>query len=543
MGSNIYNTATCPKGSAFAEDLAYLRRLNYDGKGYRLMYGVSDIKLVGVQNFKLYSQTLPFNEREWVLKLYKVNKTKACFVPKTYYRVCHISMEVMMRYCFCDFNGEIITKEDKAYEIARLEWNRAINKYPSIIAYCECIEDVQMAIKWSRECHIPIRIRSGGHHYEGYSTGNCVLVIDVSRLNEVVIDEEKNVVRIGGGVKNRELYNAIATKGYPFPGGTCPTVGVSGYALGGGWGLSARQFGLGCDSLLEIQLVDANGYLLTANAYQNRKLFWACRGAGGGNFGVVVSMTFKLPDKVNGVTLFEIYAGDATKQRQKSFLSLWQRWIREVSPQINMQAGIYNTLQENIYIYGRGICYGSLEETRNLLLPFYELAEIQMTYGSFLEAITQIQSGYPPYEYFKSTGRFVDCVFDEGEIERLLDIVNAPRPANSIVTSIGVYGLGGKTHEKGPRETAFYYRNANYILNMQSVWTDNRYKVMNVQWVEEHFPILYELTEGSYVNFPYAELKRYEKDYFGKNKEVLQAVKSLYDPENIFCFPQSIKPL
>lgn len=464
-------------------------------------------------------------------------------MSKTYYRVCHLFMGVIMHYCFCNFDGEIITKEDQTYEVARLEWNRAINKYPLIIAYCECIEDVPEAIRWSRKCHVPIRIRSGGHHYEGYSTGNCVLVIDVSRLNEIVVDEERKLVTVGGGVKNRELYTAIATRGYPFPGGTCPTVGVSGYALGGGWGLSARQFGLGCDSLLEIQLVDANGHLITANEYHNRKLFWACRGAGGGNFGVVVSMAFRLPDKVSGVTLFEIYVGDATRQRQKAFLSLWQRWIREVLPKINMQAGIYNTLQENIYIYGRGICYGSVEETQRLLLPFYEIGEIQMTYGSFFEAITQIQAGYPSYEYFKSTGRFVNRVFDEGEIEKVLDIVNAPRPIGSIVTSIGVYGLGGKTQEKSARDTAFYYRNADYILNMQSVWTDNLYKEINVQWVEEYFPEIYKLTEGSYVNFPYAELKQYEKEYFGKNKEILQDIKSLYDPQNIFCFPQSIKPL
>ncbi len=448
-----------------------------------------------------------------------------------------------MRYCFCDFKGEIVTQEDKSYEVARLEWNRAINKYPLIIAYCECTRDVQEAIRWSRKCRIPIRIRSGGHNYEGYSTGNCVLVIDVSRINRVEIDEERKLVKVGGGVKNRELYDTISTKGYPFPGGTCPTVGVSGYALGGGWGLSARYFGLGCDSLLEIQLVAANGHLITANEHQNRQLFWACQGAGGGNFGVVVSMTFRLPDQVTGVTLFDIYVGDATRQKQKAFLSLWQSWIREVSSKINMQAGIYNTPQENIYIYGRGICYGSIEETRNLLLPFYELGEIQMTYGSFFEAITKIQAGYPSYEYFKSTGRFVDRLFDEEEIESLLDIVNAPRPIGSIVTSIGVYGLGALTQEKRSTDTAFYYRNAAYILNMQSVWNDNLYKEANVQWVEEYFSKLYKLTEGSYVNFPYAELKQYEKEYFGKNKQALQDIKSIYDPENVFCFPQSIQPL
>lgn len=448
-----------------------------------------------------------------------------------------------MRYCFCDFKGNIITQADECYEVARLEWNRAIDQYPLMIAYCECVRDVQEAIRWSRKCCIPIRIRSRGHNYEGYSTGNCVLVIDVSRINTVEIDEERKLVKVGGGVKNRELYDAISTKGYPFPGGTCPTVGVSGYALGGGWGLSSRYFGLGCDSLLEIQLVDANGCLITANEHHNRALFWACQGAGGGNFGVVVSMTFRLPNKVPGVTFFELYVEHATRQEQKAFLSLWQSWIRNVPSKVNMQAGIYNTLQENIYVYGRGICYGSIEETRKLLLPFYGLCEIQMVYDSFYEAITKIQASYPLYEYFKSTGRFVNRFFNEAEIESLLDIVNAPRPTGSILISIGVYGLGGKTQEKSSIDTAFYYRNADYILNMQSVWNDNLYKEENVQWVEAYFPKLYKLTQGSYVNFPYSELKQYERAYFGKNKDILQDIKSIYDPENVFCFPQSIQPL
>ena len=123
-----------------------------------------------------------------------------------------------------------------------------------------------------------------------------------------------------------------------------------------------------------------------------------------------------------------------------------------------------------------------------------------------------------------------------------MDIVNAARPIGSTMTSIGVYGLGGKTQEKSPIDTAFYYRNADYILNMQSVWTDNLYKEANVQWVKAYFPKLYKLTEGSYVNFPYSELKRYEKEYFGKNKHELQCIKSIYDPENVFCFLQSIQP-
>ena len=132
--------------------------------------------------------------------------------------------------------GEVITKSDSRYEEARQQWNRAIERYPLAIVYCSCEEDVSNAIKWARENHIEIRIRSGGHHYEGFSTGDDVLVIDVSRLNKIEVDEIKRVVYVDGGVRNRELYDKLCSKGYPFPGGGCPTVGVVGYTLGGGWG-------------------------------------------------------------------------------------------------------------------------------------------------------------------------------------------------------------------------------------------------------------------------------------------------------------------
>lgn len=200
--------------------------------------------------------------------------------------------------CFLDgLTGEIILPYDSQYDELRQGYNRAVQKYPFIIVYCFETCDVINAVKWARKHCIPIRIRSGGHNYEGFSNGDSVLVIDLSQFNNVILDECAGLVYMQGGATNKDVYECVSSKGYPFPGGTCPTVGVGGYVTGGGWGLSCRYLGLGCDNLEEIEIVDYEGKLIKANSYCNSDLFWACRGAGGGNFGVIVSMTFSLPQK------------------------------------------------------------------------------------------------------------------------------------------------------------------------------------------------------------------------------------------------------
>ncbi len=442
----------------------------------------------------------------------------------------------------CNFRGEIITPCDIDYNKDRQIWNRAIQKYPCAIAYCENACDVSYAVKYATENHIPIRIRSGGHNYEGYSVGNKVLVVDVSLIDSININNCQHIVTVGGGVKLAALYEVVARQGYPFPGGTCPTVGVSGFCLGGGWGLSARKFGLGCDSLLEVEMVDYRGNILTVNECCNPDLFWALRGAGGGNFGVVVSMKFRLPAKTGNITYFELYYPRACLQTQLKFLEIFQKWILAVSPDINMTGGIYNTKEDGIYIFVRGICYGDPEKTRRLLCPFYFTNSLEDTfqYGSFLQIINRVESVYPPSEKFKSTGRFVTRYYSRRELENLLHIVNQPRPRGSLLTSLSIYGLGGHVREVRPCDTAFYFRDAHYILLIQSVWENSCVAPDNQKWVLENFPVLYRLTVGSYINFPLLQLPNYMANYFGGNACSLIDVKNEYDPCSVFTFPQSI---
>ena len=448
---------------------------------------------------------------------------------------------IIMKLSFRGLTGKVVIPCDKDYEEARQEWNRAVQKFPAAIVYCNSVEDIQNAVCWARSNHVGIRIRSGGHHYQGYSVGNGVLVIDVGLRKQIELDQENGTVSMQSGVKNRDVYNYLGARGYPFPGGTCPTVGVAGYTLGGGWGYSSRYLGLGCDSLTALEMVDFQGKLLRSDRSRNSDLLWACKGAGGGNFGVVTSMTFHLPPKVAQVTLVELEYSDASPSTMACFLDLWQKWLVDLDPRMTINASLYNSAQDGTGIYGKGLFYGFATEAAQILKPFEQSgATLGLEEMTFLEAVQKIQDAYPDSEKFQSTGRFVNRNYSMKEIETIVHLIRK-RAEGSVYTAVSVYALGGKIKEVGPRDTAFYYRNSSYILGIQSVWQEDRYASGNRCWLYERFQYLRQITAGSYVNFPYNCLANYEKEYYGGNVCRLQQIAGKYDPLNVFSFPQAIR--
>jgi hypothetical protein len=447
-----------------------------------------------------------------------------------------------MKYDYSKLTGEIVTKETFTYEEDRMAWNRAVEKFPLVIIYCKNEEDISNAIVWSRKYSLEIRIRSGRHHYEGYSTGNDVVVIDISKMNKIIVDEDKNIVKIQGGVRNREIYEALGELGYPFPGGGCPTVGVAGLTLGGGWGYSSRLFGLTADSLLDVKMVDYRGNLISASEKLNKELFWACRGAGGGNFGVISSMTFKLPGKIRMATLINIdYVKLETEEMIKIF-ELWMGFFIDLDRRINLKMGIYNSKEKEKGIKITGVFYGTKEEVDEILSPLKNVFRngiFDLDYMTALEAFRIIQNSHPPYEKYKSSGRFVYNNFDRNTIEGIIKLIDA-RADGAIYTAVSLYGLGGAVKDKDKEETAFYYRDANFIMGLQSVWEESKFASQNIEWVEDKLKYIKQITTGAYVNFPSAELENYEKEYFGSNAEKLKEIKRKYDPFNAFSFQQGI---
>ncbi|MBS5949521.1 MAG: FAD-binding oxidoreductase [Clostridium sp.] len=440
------------------------------------------------------------------------------------------------------FNGKIVTRKSKTYNKDRQIYNTAIQKFPKAIVYCKSTEDVACAVKDAFKKRCPVRVRSGGHNYEGYSTGNNIVVIDVSKMRKIRINYKENTVTIQSGVENYMLYDFLGKRGYPFPGGTCPTVGLSGYSLGGGWGLSARLFGLGTDSLVEAEIVNYEGEALKANKRVNTDLFWALRGAGGGNFGVVTSLKFKLPPKVKYVTIFRILYSKTSQKEQAYVMNLYQNLFKHLDRRANIRASFYNSHVEGKGIDISGIFYGKEKEIKAILNQFLRLSNVSYVfrYVTFLEAISLIEDLYPASEKFKDTGAFSNRMYTKDELYNLAGVVRS-RPEGSIFTAVTFYGLGGAVKDVGSRETAFYYRDSNYIIGMQTVWEEEKFAKENRKWLDNKVCYLKTLTEGFYVNFPYNLLKDYEKAYYGENIYRLTKIKKKYDPFNFFHFPQSIR--
>ena len=441
-----------------------------------------------------------------------------------------------------DFNalsGVVVTKESPNYEECCLSWNRAIEKHPLVIVYCQENQDVIQAIKLAKQYGVPFRIRSGTHHYEGYSTGDQLLVIDVSCMNRIELNE--TTVKVQGGVRNRELYEAVCGAGYPFPGGGCPTVGVAGYTLGGGWGYSSRLFGLGCDQLIEAEVITAEGQLIVANANQHEDLFWALRGSGGGNFGVVTSLTYRLPEKIEMATLINIDYEHVGFAKVVDVALRYQRFFKNLDRRLNLKMAMYNSETKGKGVKLTGLFYGSKEEAQDLLSLFQDATDFDFDYMTVLQANREIQDSHPEFEMYRSGGRFIHRDYSADELLTMLDLIDE-RAQGSLYTAITFYGLGGAIADIEKDETAFYYRDASFILGFQSVWEDPKYRAINNEWVLERFNVLATYTRGSFINFPIVQPGDYEKNYYGDNLEALKAVKRKYDPEGIFHFEQAIKP-
>jgi FAD/FMN-containing dehydrogenase len=204
---------------------------------------------------------------------------------------------------------------------------------PQLRALCKTARAVGIMVDWCQSNNLPFAIRCGGHSYEGFSQSASV-VIDTRLISAIKVDAAGKTAAVGAGASLGQLYQAIALQGFAFPGGSCPTVGVSGHLLGGGYGYLARPFGLACDNVLSIDLVDPQGQQVHADAQHNTDLFWACRGGGGGSFGVVTGYSLRL-QKLASVFTFKISLLKLSLQRAAAVMKEWQAWAPQAPQSID----------------------------------------------------------------------------------------------------------------------------------------------------------------------------------------------------------------
>ena len=437
---------------------------------------------------------------------------------------------------------EIILPGSPGYQQARQIYNRSIQRFPAAIVYCENEQDVAFAIHEARRRGCTVRVRGGGHNYEGFCIGDNVIVLDMRRMNRSAIDPTLGIVRIGAGVQNAALYELTGRAGYPFPSGTCPTVGAAGLTQGGGWGMSARMFGLTCDSLIGARLIGSNGTLHRVSEASEPDLFFALRGGGGGNFGVVTELAYRLPPRLFDVIYVNIAASGMALATGVEVFSRFQAWLRQDDFRFTPLCRIFNSADLGYGFFVRGIYYGTRTQATASLQPFLTLPGVTVTMmeTTFLDAIRTVEQGYPPYDKFRDAGRFAPQAFSRQEMQRIVSLI-AMRAAGAEYASIGLFGLGGRVRATAPRETAFFYRDAPYIIDLETRWEHNAAEPAVLEWMYPRYAYLESITPGAYINFPSLLNRNYMQAYYGGNAQRLRRIKLAYDPSDLFCFPQSIR--
>lgn len=433
--------------------------------------------------------------------------------------------------------GELIERDDPRYEDARKVFNGMIDKRPALIVRCAAVEDIIAAISFARETHLPVAIRGGGHGVTGSAVCDGGLVIDLSAMNSVRVDPKMHTARAEGGATWGDFDRATQTFGLATTGGIVPTTGVAGLTLGGGIGYLNRQHGLACDNLLSADVVTAEGRLLRTSAEQHEDLFWGLRG-GGGNFGVVASLEYRI-HPVGPVLGGEIvYPLD----QAKNVLRFYRDWSTtapdEVRADVTLLSGPDGPAVAVI------VCYnGSPEEGERVLRPLRShgspMADTMapVPYATVQNLLTEVfQPGL--LHYWKAG--FVRALSDDA-IEAIVDFFADPVPG--FFAAIAIEHLGGAVSRVAPEDTAFNHRDAQHSLLVLRMWQDPADSDDNVDWARRCYRTAQPfLKDGVYVNYLGDEGNARVMAAYGTNYKRLAALKKKYDPTNFFRLNQNIEP-
>jgi FAD/FMN-containing dehydrogenase len=449
--------------------------------------------------------------------------------------------------------GAVVVRGDAAYDQARVLFNTRFDTYkPQAVVYCESTADVQRTVRWARKHAVRIVPRSGGHSYGGYSSTSGVIV-DVSRLSGVTLDPRGRAV-VGAGARLIDVYAGLAQHGRTVPAGSCPTVGIAGLALGGGVGLASRKFGLTCDNLLEATVVLANGSAVVANAGQHSDLFWALRGGGGGNFGIVTRLVFR----THPVGQVATYAIEWPWSDAAKVVQAWQK----LAP--HAPDGLFSVLNLNAVAGGRarvtsaGQFFGSADRLRELVKPLANAGtptRFTVATRSYLDAQemwagcsgTLAECHLPPQgqlgrSTFKGKSSFANTPLTSRGIDTMIRQIEARITAAGSGSGIILLdSYGGAINRVKKDATAFVHRDALFSMQYLAYWDAAAAAEPNLRWLRNFYAAMRpHVSLFAYQNYIDPDLGSWGRAYYGTNLDRLIAVKRSYDPQNVFRSSQSI---
>ena len=447
-------------------------------------------------------------------------------------------------------DGRLLRDGDPMYAAAtQINATRYAATRPAAIAVCASPDDAATCVGWARQTGTPFAVRSGGHSYAGFSTSPG-LVINVRAMNEVTVRPSDGTVTVAAGVNNADFADAIDPYAVYVPGGRCPTVGLSGLTLGGGWGFSCRHFGLTCDSLVSTDVAVASGEIVTASATQNADLFWALRGGAGGNFGVNTSFTYRFVPTHDVTYVSASWNGGDTAGVIDALLRMQLDAPNELGLRVSvrMMSRTPRARPAPYLISALGVCWNEPEVVRALIDQVQEVqpaSRLRIEKMPFPAARSELAATTPEGTYQLKSG-FMEGVLPPEAIVTLLEgLAEMPGvPSREQESTVAFFCWGGKTKEVAPDATAFVHRSADFLFKTEVLWSptdDPDLVVENLDWIEAYYAALEPyLTGGVYQNFPDRSLENWGDGYYGANLPRLIEVKRAWDPENLFRFSQSI---
>ena len=432
--------------------------------------------------------------------------------------------------------GQVLVPGDTGYDEARQVWNGTVVRRPALIARCEDVADVQRALGFAVEHDLPVAVRGGGHSVAGFSTCDAGVLIDLGLMRTVIVDAQTRVARAQSGATGAEFDRATQEHGLATTLGVVSTTGIAGLTLGGGIGWLMRKHGFACDNLLSVDLVTADGCLVTASADQNPDLFWALKG-GGGNFGVVTSFEYRLhpvgPTVYGGGVAF---APEHRRAVQEAYRELTRKAPNELTTYAAMTAG-----PDGSPVAAIAACYaGDPAEGARLLDPTKAAVGEPLLDGlgplTYIEQQSRVDEGYPRGEYHYWRSCFLDDLTDhviDVLVDRASDI-QAP-PALELI----VEHMGGAIAEG---DGAFAHRDASYDVLIAANWTDPVDQDRCVAWARDTAAALAPHSRGGYTNYEPDADGAYVQDAYGDRFARLRALKAQYDPHNVFRLNQNVTP-
>lgn len=445
--------------------------------------------------------------------------------------------------------GEIVTAHDGSYDSLRSVWNGLIDKKPGALIPCTGLADVMAAVRFAGDHGLSVLVRGGGHNVAGACLADNGLTLDLSPMRQVQVDPQRRTALVQGGARLGDLDHETQAFGLAAPMGVVSATGVAGLTLHGGIGWLLRKHGLSIDNLLAVEIVTADGELKKADSSRNADLFWAVRG-GGGNFGVVTAFEFQLhpvgPRVWMSAPIYPL-------ERAPEVMPVFRDYLAQ-APDDLMGLGVFWSAPEAPEVprkwHGAPVvilmsCYsGPFEKGEAAIAPLRRIGgAIADLSGPMRWTDLQkfLDADYPDGAFYYWKSIYLDRLDDE--VIRELSRHTAARPSH--LSSIDVWTLRRAMERVKPSETAFYKRDAPYLIGIEANWQNRADVDANIAWARAVFEGLQPFTRGgNYLNFPgfFEDQDHLLRGAYGPNLERLRAIKAQVDPGNRFPGALTIAP-